>query len=417
MFEKRFDTGTSPILTIRCKGDLRVRGWAEPTVLVNGDETEIDHQIDALIIEAQGELNLMVPALATINIESVGGDLAIKNIEGVLELATASGDVSLRNIGEVSGMVVHGDLDGRNIDGAFSATEIMGDVNLHSVHSVNLEKVHGDLSAIYLESDVHIDHVMGDALLETIAGDIRIHSVRRDVNLRNLGGIIKITNTYGDIRLIGGLAAGKHHFVAGGDIVVRWPSDAPAVFEARSPSIRNRLVLKDVVVEEEFLSGRRGDGETFLVLEAGGRIILKDAVAVTEPWGKSPRDDFDWIGELNGLGEQIASEIGNRMIDWSSHLEREFGPEFSANIEKKTQVAAVRAEQAAEKAVRQAEKAAKKVRRQAERQSWNAPASSRNPDHTQSNVTEEEQLKILRMVEQGIISPEEANALLEAIGS
>ncbi len=97
------------------------------------------------------------------------------------------------------------------------------------------------------------------------------------------------------------------------------------------------------------------------------------------------------------------------MSDWSSRFEREFGPEFASRMDKTAQEAAVRAERAA----RKAEKAIKKVRWQAE--PGGTPHARPAAESKERVATEEEQLKILRMVEKGIISPEEASALLQAI--
>jgi hypothetical protein len=128
--------------------------------------------------------------------------------------------------------------------------------------------------------------------------------------------------------------------------------------------------------------------------------------------------DFDIDIDFGGLGEYFSTEINNRMSELSARMEKEFGPSFTAKIEQTAKEAANKAERAAERAVRKAEQAARKARYQADRSSWNAPQPPARPQSPKENkATEEEQIKILRMVENGIISPDEATTLLEAIDS
>jgi hypothetical protein len=219
-----------------------------------------------------------------------------------------------------------------------------------------------------------------------------------------------VTKVKGDIRLTGGLAPGKHHLIADGDIVLRWPENAPLHLEATASKIRNRLNLSDVVEEEGHLTGRIGEGETFLILEAKGRIILKD-VQPSKEWDDFDGTEFDF--DFSGIGQKISTEIATRMHDFSSMMEDNFGPEFSARMEQQALNAAAKAEKAAAKAVEQVEKTAKQMRWQSDHSMWKPAAPT--PPAKEQQATAEEQLKILKMVEKGTISPDEAAALLEAI--
>ena len=154
-----------------------------------------------------------------------------------------------------------------------------------------------------------------------------------------------------------------------------------------------------------------------MLLNAKGRIILKEADAPDKQYGDPMDMDFDIDMDFGGLGEQFSTEINNRMSEFSARMEKEFGPSFTAKIEKTAKEAAIKAERAAERAVRKAEQAARRARYQADRTSWNAPSPARPRSPKENKATEEEQIKILRMVENGIISPDEATTLLEAIDS
>jgi hypothetical protein len=64
--------------------------------------------------------------------------------------------------------------------------------------------------------------------------------------------------------------------------------------------------------------------------------------------------------------------------------------------------------------MRKAEKAAQKASWHTARGSWSEPTASNQSSSKQKRATEEEKLKILHMVENGVISPDEATELLEA---
>jgi hypothetical protein len=414
MKEERFETGKAPQLLVQCRSDLHVSGWAEPAVLAAGDLFETSEGNDGLFIDGKGDLNLMVPSATTVNVLQSGGDLAIKSVAGDITITEVSGDAQLRNLGKVAILAVQGDLSCRDINDKLTLDKLSGDAGLRNTQDLELNVIGGDIAAVFVNGAVAITSAMGDVSLKTVNGDVNVDSAQRDVNVRNVGGMVSVKSVQGDIRLRGGLGAGKHTMFAQGDIVVRWPLEAPLNLEATASHIQRRMDMLDLVEEENFLSGRIGDGECFLILEAKGRIILKDIPVKDDSWRGYDKGsvDFDLDFDISGIGERIATEVSSRMSDWSSRFDREFGPEFAARIDRASQQAAARAERAA----RKAEKAIRKVRWHTEPDAWTAASTPRSSTSTKERAaTAEEQLKILRMVENGIISPEEASTLLEAI--
>lgn len=418
MSKQRIETIKAPHIQLACDGDLRVNSWAESAVLLRGsnpeiqgsEQTEANALSDSLNIQSPGDLVITVPAAASISVTAVQGDAVAKNIDSSFELAKANADVSVNNMDSIDLGVVQGDLSARNVSGSVTINEVMGDASLRNIDQVTANTIYGDFAINNTQGAVTVQSVMGDFSLRNIHGDINLETVHRDINLRNLAGLVHVNQVHGDIRLTGGLIPGKHHLKASGDIVLRWPKDAPLNIEAIAPKINNRLELVDVVEEDGRLTGRIGDGETFLILEANGRIILKD-VQPTNEWDDFDGSEFDF--DLSGLGEKIAGEISSRMQELSSHLEENLGPAFTAKMEEQALKAAAKAEKAAAKAMQQVEKTARQVRWQSDNTMW-TPAPPQKPGKEQQ-ATEEEQLKILKMVEKGTITPEEASTLLEAI--
>lgn len=401
MTKARYETGKAPTVTIAdCAGDLVVKGWLQNAVQVKGEHAA-DEGADAFTLRSNGSLTLWVPVRATLLLQSISGDAIIKGVEGSVKATQVMGDLALKNLGNVEIATVHGDLSARNVDATLDVASVMGDAALRGVHDVNIGTVHGDLVIRYAEGDVQIDEATGDTALHTVSGDVVVRSGQRDVNLNNLGGKLHLQHVHGDIRLKGGLASGKHHCSAQGDIVVRWPLEAPVNLTVSAGHVINRLPLQDVVEEADSFSGRIGDGETTLILEAQGRVVLKEVYM--HEWDADFGTEFAEMGaDLAGLGEQISSEIGERMAEFSSHMQEHFGPNFAQAMADK---AAKRTEQAVKRAVRQAEKMAA---------TW-TPPSTQTRRRKSREASTEEQLKILGMLEQGIISVEEAETLLKAL--
>jgi hypothetical protein len=418
MSKKRFETDDFPQVTIReCHGNLTITGGQEKMVLISGHDYEAAESEKGISIESRGGLAVRVPHGASLVLQAIHDNVSLKGIAGDIHLADARGNVLIKNVGSVAAQTVRGDLVAKNVEGAFSLEHGHHDVALRHSGNVQIGTVRGDLAARYINGTATIDEVMGDISLRTVNGDVTIHHSRRDANLRNLGGINRVESVDGDIRLIGGLAAGKHVFQARGDIVVSWPADEPLNLTATAAEIRNRLDLADVVQEQGRLTGRIGNGETHLSLEAEGHIVLKQGHGDGDSFVDIGIDDagFEFGFNLGDLGETITRE----MDKVAARLEQSWGPDLAHKVEAKAQAAARRAEEAAEKAMRRAEQAMKQARWQGERRVWAPPPPTAPPPPGAAKTkqaTDEERLKILGMVEKGIITPEEASTLLDALG-
>lgn len=420
MTQKRFETGKTAVISIaECHGDLVVRSWMESAVQAKGDQFEVNESETGLSFTSQSDLRLMVPADTSLSVVHTNGDLIVKNITGDVSLGEVSGDAVLLGVNNVKINTIHNDLSAKSVDGNFNADTINGDAVLRNVSTVSINTIQGDISARYINGTIYLGKVAGDASLHTVNGDLTLDEGHRDVNLRNLGGRNTVKRAHGDIRLQGGLAAGEHTFTADGDIILRWPATAPLNLVATAPQIVNRLELDKAAQEGNTLTGRLGDGETSLTLNAGRRITLKDTQLVRDEWGPFQAEDADFGFNLDldlaGLGEQISAQINEQVARAQTVFESKFGPDFAQRmaekIARKAEKAAERAEQAAERARRRAEQ---QMRHSSHRPYPSAPPTPPTSPH-KKKASSEEQLKILRMVEKGVISPDEATLLLDAL--
>jgi hypothetical protein len=408
MSKDRIKTNESPVILIdSCDGDLIIRGWADSALEVKGNY-QIEESAKGYRLVGQGGLRLNVPADASLMVERVGGDAIIRHLTGSCAIQYIQGDASLAQSGNVELGIVHGDLVGRRLTGPVATTEVNGDVSLRGAAGGIFTAVHGDLSARYVDGNMTIDAIHGDANLRVVTGDLTISQGFRDVNLMNVSGLVNVSGVTGDIRLRGGLNGGDHSLTARGDIVVYWPPAQPLNFNATGSQIVNRLFLEDTTDEKGSLSGRIGKGECNLNVAANGRVILRPARATEvtgENWGPYGSDmEFDVDIEMAGITARVEAEVNNHLARVSRDIESRFGPDFGQRI--------------AEKIARKAERAADHARRRADargRGPWSeftAPAAS-----AAKPASTAEQLRILKMVESGKITPEEGSMLLEALES
>lgn len=425
MAKERIETSKIPQIEVAdCAGDLVIRPWMELAVEAQGNY-QMDEVESSLVFSSQGDLRLRVPEGAALRVGNVRGDLVIKGVRGDISLGEISGDALLLNLTHVKVGSIQGDLAAKNLEGPLYVEAIYGDAMARSIDGdVSIGSIYGDFAGYYVSGNVGLGKCMGDINLKTINGEVSIDTGYRDANLRNLGNLCSIQKIQGDIRLKGGLSAGEHSFEALGDIVVRWPVNAPLQLVAEAADIRNRLPLEDIKNIDSSLIGRIGDGDTIVNLRAGGRIVLKEGQLIDEKWKSEQKEafDMDFMIDLADLGDRISAEFNHSMARMTGEIENYFGPEFAQNISAKVS-------QQAEKAAQKAEAAAEKARKYAEREVARAERAQRRrsvryapppnrpprPDVPRAKVSTEEQLKILRMVEKGTISPDEASTLLETL--
>lgn len=406
MTKDHFKLGESSYIRVEsCGGSLTVRGWAEAGVQIRG-EYRVEETAKGIKLETHGNLHLDLPREAMLSIGRVNGELVVKQFTGATTAEYIHGDAVFSQTGDVDLGIVHGDLVARNLVGMITADEVNGDVTMRVVGGAVLGAIHGDLTGRVVDGNFSIDTINGDADLRTINGNVTVNQGFRDINLNSIGGQVSVAGIMGDIRLRGGLAPGDHALEARGDIVVRWPSGTPVNFALSGARIDNRLNLEDVIEKPGSLLGRIGNGGANLSLSTSGRVILREQEPVDEKWAYNGGDmDFDIGVNMNDIAARIEAEVNTHLSRVSRELESKFGADFSQKIN--------------EKVTRKVEKATEKARRRSEQRGrfTGFDFSEATAEPPRKSVSPEEQLRILKMVETGKISPEEAGMLLEALDS
>ncbi len=404
MTKESYQTGDAPFIHVeRCDGELIIRGWAEPSLRIQG-EHELSETEKGFHVSAEGSLKLVVPERAIVSVGWTGGNLIIKRLSGPAAIETVRGNLSLIDGGDVSAETVHGNLRAKHSRGTLEANRVHGDAVIRDGADVTLENLFGDLAIRKLRGNLMVKAVSGDVNLRGVEGDATIASCHRDVNLSGSLGQVNISGVKGDIRLRGGLQDGAHTLEATGDIVIRWPAGQPLNLVAMGGQIDNRLPLEDVVEKNGSLAGHMGQGNTHLTVTTSGRLILKE----DEPekaWAAYDDEagdmEFEFGVDMAGISSRIETEISNHLSRITRDLEGKFGTDFAERMSGRV----------AQKANRMAERA----RRREFRGRASGNDFTTGPMPPKPAASTEEQLKILKMVENGKITPQEASMLLEAL--
>jgi hypothetical protein len=263
--------------------------------------------------------------------------------------------------------------------------------------------------------------------LRSVGGNLNIANVFGDCSLVNLGGNCTVHVT-DDIRIKGDLAQGEHYFSADSTISFHWPAGKPVALNASAPKIRNRIAFDDnsATEAEGVFKGVIGTDGPVIHLDAGEKITMRETGSKSESangWGEF-QFEFDTTGWAD-FGQMISQEVNAKMESFSAKINEQFGPDFAAQMESHAQRAADQAQRAAEKAMRKAEQAMHKAERNTQREAARAeqrnayrstpppPPKAPSPPKTDTRA---EQMKILKMLEAGKISLDDANKLLEALG-
>ena len=283
--EKSFSSGAGKTLSInlRSGGDIRVVGVPGDKVNVkvrltgrDAEDIDVDVQETAGGVEIRSEYNghrnsvnagtdvdVEVPSNYNVDLESMGGDIIISNVEGEFEGQTMGGDLDLQNLkgraslttmggdievskSDLEGKVktMGGDVTLRDVSGSLDGSTMGGDVIQEQSSSTTPSTRSGEKKIHSMGGDLNIDNAPEGATLETMGGDITIRSAKDHVQAKTMGGDIrvdaldgraKLTTMGGDVEMnmVGdGSQPQKDVEITsmGGDIQISLPANMSASF-------------------------------------------------------------------------------------------------------------------------------------------------------------------------------------------
>jgi hypothetical protein len=271
-----------------------------------------------------------------------------------------------------------------------------GDLSIRDVQDVSIDTVNGDFSLSGARGNLNIRSLNADASVRDVEGAVDLPAVADDLALRNVGGNINV-NAGEDVVLYLNPKAGQAvNITAGDDIMLVLPPQANATLDLSGDEIE--VQLPDVEEDEDATQRviTLGDGSAKIHLKAGSDVRVSSAA-----------------GER---GEEFGNFAG-MMFDWS-----DFGEALGERISRRVQQAQQRAERQAQAAARRAEQKLRggRVRGNIKVGRWNwdiQPGSFPGAPATPpaEPVSEEERMAILKMLQEKKITAEEADKLLAAL--
>jgi hypothetical protein len=367
MTNANYATTATPQLKISCHADLQITGTPDNSVVIDIDDnspaSHIDRQDDVIQITAVSDCDITCPIGAALTIEHASGDLRVLQVKGALAVNVINGDAVLHDVGPAAIKAVQGDLSLRDANG-----------------------------------DVQIEVVRGDAKLKRVAGSIAISKVAGDLVANDLGGGLAINMVGGDAALQTSLIAGQSYAVkAGGDVILRVDGGGGQFALNCKGDLRVRLPMTNWTGTDRAATGTYGDGSAQVTLLANGDLLVLPGTT-----GASSFDPDVLSEQVEAMIETAMSQFETQMSQVQRDLEQRFG-----KFDKQAEKAAERAARSADRAKRRAERAAG---------SWGfAPGRPPVPPTPSEPVTDQERLLILKMVEEGKITADQAAQLLAAL--
>jgi len=372
-----------PVIVQTVGGDLVLRGRGHGEMIVDGDNPQIENigGGQPYMVHCGGDCRVFVPPeMKKVVVYHVGGDARIADLEGNVEIESIGGDLTIGHVGRAT----------------------------------TIRTVGGDLRLKWAEGDVTIQNVGGDATLREIGGNLHIQNVGADLFLRAIEGSCIVDNVGDDLVLNIAFHAGhEYRFNAGSDILCRIQPDTGAQFRL-PPDVEFELdVEADVTEKNEGTFITVGDGAADVWLSAGSELRIIG-------------EEEDYVFNL---GAQIEEELEARLSSLEEKLNQQFeglNERIQAHSERFAEHAARIASQAARHAERQVERARRSLDRRKmksrkrdfgePRFAWGFPPEPPAPPRPPVEpVREEERLMVLRMVQDGKITIEEAERLLAAL--
>jgi hypothetical protein len=310
---------------------------------------------------------------STIKLGEVFGSLRIAETAGPTYVGDVRGDFRADRVAELTlEGACTGDMRVED-SGSLTAELVSGDLRLISVEEVTLGRVRGDLWMESIGGDVQLGHIDGDVRLSKVLGVVRLQEVAGDLRGQSLSGGLTAREVHGSVALLGPFAAGQEYAIsAGGDISIQLDADSDVQLRvAAQGRVRSALDLTPAADGSAIFAATVGRGGARISLTSGGDITIRQHGR--EEASKQRRDAFA------GLGDQIREQVRASLA--------------AAGVPASSGSWAARGRSA--------------------RPAKSTPSGSGRSDARAPKLDEE--MMILNMVERGLLSPEDADRLLQAL--
>jgi hypothetical protein len=363
---------------------------------------EVGEQMLLKIDAIGGDLRLSGREGKTLEVQAPDhGKLTVEEKDGVHHLACRSGCLVFLPKGtRIEAENIGGDGRLTDIQDEVLVRNVGGDLVLRRVGRASFELVGGDMQVKGMMGDLTVDVLGGDAVIQDVTGSVHLRSVGGDLILDDIQGNINCS-AGGDISAnFGPGAVGSTSIHAGGDLACRLMEGVSARIQVQAGGdLHLPLGLQSDESNVIVIDG----GEQEIEISAGGDLSV---MVGTHDMG-APED---FVGDILLEVDAKLAEMEARFSALGSGL----GSFDADRIGERVRRAVRRAQRKSEQAERKATKAEAKLGKiNIPKITWaggDLGASSQKQE-----ATDEERLAILKMVEEGKISVDEAENLFKAL--
>lgn len=473
MFENRIQVGEGQVLTLLdMRGSVTLATWDQPDVLLRlrgGEDKDLQVELTETgpVVSVRVGCDLKVPASLPVKVREAKANLRVTGVPD-FDAEQVRGNLQLNSVSEANIAEVYGNLKVDETSSLRIAGTVFGGAALRGLEAADLQNVRGNLrvrSADQLRASrlggnlqatevgtLNVDQVGGNAALKGISGAVTLGQVAGNLAAKNLSGGAKVPKIGGNLALNGEIGAGcTYHFHVRGNAVLRLPEEASAhvALSARG-RIQSSVALVDRVEDGNTLSGTLGDGGAEIAVEADGNVMLGGGSSqasaeigadLGEEISRQIEASLQAI-DLEAVGRQVSEEMDAALSRLQVKLEsvdwERIGVQSQMAVERAMEQMRRNMDRMVEKAARHQEKVERKMEREQRRLERLERRHQTSVGHGPGGQVDlgdpaaeaayeddgtveagpdldEERLSILRMVEQGQISPEEAEMLLDAL--
>jgi SHOCT-like domain len=310
---------------------------------------------------AEGDCVLRLPEGGLARIESVAGDMRVKGLFGGVDIGQIDGDFAARRCGPLTIGQIRGDAALRQVDGELFLESVEGDVALQDCGQV-----------------AHIGRVGGDCAATNVPEGLQMGQV---------GGSLKVRTT---------IAPGATFTAqAQGDIQFRFSADAGVRFNLPGDSNLHLDGALKAVAEGDRLIVMVGGGEATAELAANGTLHI----SLDDGYANHTRSRLDQ--DFDAYMMDVSTQIDTHLRGLEQHL-GDLPERVRSRVERNINAA-----------LRNVESAERHARQEAQRPGPTALTADKSISG--EPVSEEERLAILKMLENGKVSVEQAQKLLSAL--
>lgn len=335
---------------------------------------------------AAGDLHIR-GLTGAVNAEVVHGDLRLGSLGGAIRIARVDGDLRADDVADLRLLgACAGDLRFET-SGNLEAETVAGDVRISDAGAIRLNRVHGDLWAERLGGALQVERVSGDVRLNEIGGLVSLRALHGDLRALGLSGGLSAPQVQGDAILQGMVAPDANYVLnAEGDISLLLPAEADARLTVRAHGrIRSDVQLTPAADGSPAFSATIGQGSSRISLTSAGDIRIVQAGgnaahAAADVRGPTTPED------LRTLGDRIRQQVTASLAAAGISVEGgSWGGRHSRGGRGGRPMPPI-------------------------------PPTPPAPPKPPAPPAPEEELRILKMVENGTISAAQAEVLLKALG-